>query len=409
MNIALVTQYFWPEQFIINYLVKELAEQGHSIYVLTGKPNYPEGAIFPGYSSDSTMIEEYIPGVDIFRSPLRPRGKRGTKNLVLNYLSFIFNGIRYFPKAIKDKNIDVILVFGLSPITSVIPAIRLKRFTKAHLVVWIQDLWPDSLKATGYIKNRFLLWLVKCLVRWIYFCSDTLLVQSRGFIKQVKKIAKDDKIIYYPNSFVQEPNKKLENIVICHELIDILENNCCFIFAGNLGTAQALDTLLDAAKQLSHLKKFKLILVGSGSQDDHLLKRINDEEINQVILAGRYPMEAMPEIMKYAAALIVSLTSDDIFSYTIPSKIQAYLAAGRPIIASLNGEGAAIVKEAGAGLVCPAEDFNRLAECMKSFYEMTESERTLMGESGRSYFMKHFEMTTQTKRLIDLLTQRLRK
>jgi glycosyltransferase involved in cell wall biosynthesis len=408
MNIALVTQYFWPEQFIINDLVKELTEQGHSIYVLTGKPNYSDGEVFPGYTSDSTMTEEYIPGVDVFRAPLRPRGQKGAKNLFLNYLSFIVNGIKYFPKAIKGRTIDVILVFGLSPITSAIPAINLKRHTKAHMVIWIQDLWPDSLKATGYVKNRFLLWLVECMVRSIYYCSDTLLVQSRGFINKVKKLAKSDKIFYYPNSFVQEYNALAKNDPSLLELINQLENNKCFVFAGNLGTVQALDMLLDATKKLSLLDNFKLVLVGGGAREEHLRQRIKKENIEHVIFAGRYAMELMPEIFSRAAALIVSLTNEELFSCTIPSKIQAYLAAGRPIIAAINGEGAKIVKEAGAGLVCPAEDVDGLVTCMRTVYCMSEMERNALGKSGREYFMEHFEMKSQALRLIDLLNQRLR-
>lgn len=409
MNIILVSQYFWPENFIINDLVKELVSQGHSIRVLTGKPNYPEGKIFPGYSKSSCEVEQYIPGVDIFRIPLRPRGKKGAKNLFLNYCSFIFNGIRFFPQAIQcEPPADVILVFAPSPVTAIIPAIFLKWKIKSHLVIWLQDLWPESLKATGHVTNQFLLRFISFVVRWIYNCSDTILVQSRGFIHKVRQLANEKKIFYYPNSFAQECNKAIGSQLLPTNFLTFLENHCCFMFAGNLGSAQALDTLLDAAKKLTNLNDFRLILVGSGSRFDYLERRIKDESLNNVVLAGRYPLEVMPEIFKRAAALIVSLTDDDLFSYTIPSKIQAYLAAGRPIIAALNGEGSRVIIEAAAGFTCPAEDVLGLIGCIERIYCMSTDAREVMGKSGRKYFMEHFEMSTQARKLIDLLNQRLK-
>lgn len=397
MNIVLVSQYFWPESFIINDLVKELTGQGHLVYVLTGKPNYPSGTIFSGYSQHSCMKEEYIPGVEVFRAPLRPRGMKGAKNLFLNYFSFIYNGIKFFPKAIKGKPVDVILFYGPSPITSAIPAVFLKWKTKAHLALWVQDLWPESLKATGYLTSRFLLKMVEIIVRWIYFCSDTLLVQSKSFIPKVNRLANKNKIIYYPNSFPLNSNVTSTTKEIPQELLTVLDSYSCFVFAGNLGTAQALDTLLDAAKGLSHLNHFRLVLVGSGSQSEHIERRVKEEGITHVVLAGRYPMEVMPEIFKRAAALIASLTNEEIFSYTIPSKIQAYLAAGRPIIAALNGEGASVINEAGAGFTCSAEDVPGLMKCIEKIYHMTEEQRKEMGLSGQAYFMQHFEMSLQTK------------
>lgn len=409
MNIALVSQYFWPESFIINDLVKELTEQGHSVFVLTGKPNYPSGSIFSGYTQHSCMTEEYIPGVEVFRAPLRPRGMKGAKSLFLNYFSFAYNGIKFFPKAVKGKPLDVILFYGPSPITSAIPAIFLKWKTKAHLALWVQDLWPESLKATGYLTSSLLLKMVEWIVRGIYFCSDTLLVQSKSFIPKVSRLAKKNKIIYYPNSFPLNANEPLTTTPLPQELLTLLENYSCFVFAGNLGTAQALDTLLDAAKGLSHLENFRLVLVGSGSQSEHIERRIKEEGITHAVLAGRYPMEVMPVIFKRAAALIASLTNEEIFSYTIPSKIQAYLAASRPIIAALNGEGAEVINDAGAGFTCAAEDASGLMHCIEKIYHMSEEQRNEMGLSGHAYFMQHFEMSAQTKKLVELLNQRLSK
>nr|WP_276559052.1 glycosyltransferase family 4 protein [Fluoribacter dumoffii] len=186
-----------------------------------------------------------------------------------------------------------------------------------------------------------------------------------------------------------------------------LKENRCFVFAGNLGTAQALDTLMQAAEKLQHLPECKIILIGSGSQTDFLKKHIAEKNLKNVLLPGRFPPSLMPEIFSLATGLLVTLKDEEIFSYTIPSKIQAYLAAGRPILAALNGEGARIVLEAGAGLVSPAEDSAALAKNMEQLYHMTPSEREKLGKAGRSYFLEHFEMKKQSQRLIEILSSRI--
>jgi glycosyltransferase involved in cell wall biosynthesis len=407
MNILLVTQYFWPEHFIINDLVEELVAQGHSVSVMTGQPNYPDGVIYSGYSKNETLTESFIPGVEVFRAPLRPRGSKSAKDLLFNYVSFVFNGVRHFPKAVKRRQFDMIFSVAFSPITAVLPAIYLKKRLKIPLVVWVQDLWPESLRATGYVKNRFALSLVGRLARWIYASTDTLLVQSMAFKQQIKRYTTEEKIIYFPNFYVDKKQNLGSSVQLPSELIATLEQNFCLVFAGNLGIAQSLDTLLDAAAALKKLDKFYLVLVGSGSMESHLKHRIETESLTNVVLAGRYPAELMNDVFKRSSALIVSLKKDELFSYTIPSKVQAYLAAGRPIIASLNGEGASIIEEAGAGLTCPAEDVSLLIKCIKQMYHMSFDERQKMGEAGRSYFLDHFEISAQTQKLIRILTKRV--
>lgn len=406
MKILVVSQYFWPETFIINDLVKCLTTNGHHVEIVTGKPNYPEGEIFEGYLA-SGCFTEFFDSIQVHRIPIYPRGK-SVKKLLFNYFSFILNGLIYFPRLFKDKNFDVILVYVPSPITSVIPAIYLKWRLKTHLAIWIQDLWPESVKATGFIKNNFLLKIINKLVHWIYASSDTLLIQSEAFRKFVKKYSSEDKIIYYPNSFLetasQPTNDRLPDF-----LLDELENNHCFIFAGNLGTAQALDILVEAAELLQHLDKFKIILIGSGSKSDWIKQQITEKSLQNIMLAGRFPQSLMPTIFSKAVALLVTLKREEIFSYTIPSKIQAYLAAGRPILAALDGEGARIVEEAKAGLVSSAENASALAQNIEYLYYMPQHERNKLGEAGRAYFIEHFEMQKQSESLIEILDDRIKK
>jgi len=415
VKILVVSQYFWPEFFIINDLVATLESQGHTIKILTGKPNYPSGQVFDGYTQNGVQEEFFAKKVSVFRSPLRPRKTGGAKNLFLNYWSFIWNGMCFFPATVKNEHYDAILVFAPSPITMAIPAIYLKWKLKTHLAIWVQDLWPESLSATGFIKNRFLLGLVRLLVRGIYSQTGTLLVQSEGFVKPVSRYADIEKIIYYPNSYKNElkgfdlESTQFKNNALPVDLTALLDQFFCVTFAGNLGTAQSLDTVVDAASKLSYLPDLRIVLIGSGSLSDWLFEQKVNKKLDNLVLAGRFPSEMMPQIFMASEALLVTLKKEEIFSYTIPGKVQAYLASGRPIIAALNGEGARVINISGAGLTCDAEDVNGLVGCIERLYGMSKIEKNKMAKSGRNYYLEHFEMKSQARRLVDILQSRLLK
>ena len=406
MKFLVVSQYFWPVSFIINDLVRNLSAQGHVVKVLTGKPNYPDGVVFDGYSASGYLEESYEYSVSVCRAPLRPRGSSGAKNLLLNYLSYIVNGLKFYPGAVKGESFDVIVVFAPSPITSVIPAIYLKWKLKSHLAVWVQDLWPESLSATGFIKNKSVLRVVGWLVKGIYVFVDTLLVPSMAFREPVARYANPDKVVYYPNSYQDLP-PSIEETRIPAQLLAEFDNDFCLVFAGNLGTAQSVETLVEVAEKLRHLFGLRIVLVGSGSMLSWIESQKHFRELDNLILAGRFPVSEMPQFFSRAAGLLVTLKREEIFTYTIPSKIQAYLAAGRPIIAALDGEGARVVEEAGAGLTCPAQDAAGLARCIEQLYQMSPAERDKLGQAGRGYYLEHFEMSRQSQRLVEILESRI--
>lgn len=407
MNILIVSQYFWPESFIINDLVIQLKEQGHNLSIYTGKPNYPDGDIFTGYQQQGVQEELYDQTIPVYRVPLRPRKKASGLNLTLNYLSFVYYGIKHAFRFSKNKQFDLILVFAISPITAAIPAIVLKWLTKAHLTIWVQDLWPESVKASGFVSNSLVISFIRTLVRGIYYFTDTLLAQSKSFVPQLARMANKSKIIYYPNSVVDIFSKEPTTAHVSSDLIKLLEDNFCIVFAGNIGKVQAVETIVEAACALKEFSEIKIVLVGSGSMSEWINQHIKDQGLTNIIVAGRYPAIAMPCIYSKAKALLVSLKKDEIFNYTVPSKIQSYLAAGKPIIASVDGEGAKVVSEASAGLISPAEDAQKLAANIIQFYRMSEQDQAKMGLSGRSYFMEHFEMGSQSKRLIEIFEQRI--
>ena len=401
LKLLIFSQYFSPENFIINDIVRTLVAQGHEVVVATGKPNYPDGRIFTGYRAWGCQRESYLESVDVLRVPLWPRGEGGAKNMVLNYLSFVFAGLIFFPWMLRKREFDAILVFAPSPITQAIPAIPIKWLKGARLALWIQDLWPESLAATGFVKNPYLLKMVGWMVRGIYAGCDRLLVQSNAFVDSVASYAPRNKITYYPNSVdAQAFNAE---VAIDESLTRVLNDHFCVVFAGNLGTAQALETLLEAAKQLRDEPGIRLVLIGSGSRLEWLKEQKQLHVMDNLILPGRFPALAMPAVFAQAGALLVSLNDESIFAQTIPSKVQSYLAAGKPIIASLDGEGARVIQEARAGLTSPAEQVAPLVANIREMYGLSDAQREEMGRCGRDYFAAHFEMGQQVRYLVELL------
>jgi len=404
LKILIVSQYFWPETFTVNELARTLKRQGHEITVATGKPNYPDGKIFGGYRALGMQKELYDNDIEVVRVPLFPRGTSGGRQLLLNYVSFVCFGLVLFPYLLRGRSFDVIFVHAASP-NCALPAIPLKWIKGAHLALWVLDLWPDSLSATGFIRSKPILRGIGWLVRFSYWCADTILVQSRAFVAPVERYAERAKVHYFPNSSGSLEAESKEHRLPA-ELVHVLEAHFCAVFAGNIGTAQAVETLVESAAHLADLTDVRIVLVGSGSKLQWVSQAVAERKLPNVVLAGRFPQEAMPELFRHASCLLVTLKNEEVFSYVVPAKVQAYLAAGRPIAAALNGEGARIIGEAGAGLICAAEDSAGLATCLRALYAMPSEERRRMGESGRRYFLEHFEMNRQALHLVRLLEER---
>ena len=404
MKLLIWSQYFWPENFRINELVASLQDRGMQITVLTGKPNYPEGRMFKGYKANGVLREKYL-GAEVVRVPLAPRGNGSGLRLVVNYLSFIFSGFILAPFVLRRHKFDVVFVYAPSPLLQALPAIFLSRLRRAPLVVWVQDLWPESLIATGFVQNRWIIKVVEALVRHIYRRADSILIQSEAFRDPVTCLAAEpQKVRYYPNTAELSQDKTGEGIDF--KLLSQLKKYFSIVFTGNLGTAQSLETILDAAEFLKSAPEVRFYIIGTGSRSAWLAEESDRRKLANVVLTGRLPQSQMPSVFAASSALLVTLGDSPALSLTIPSKLQAYLAAGRPVIASLNGEGARIVRESKAGFVRPSGDAKALAAAVLKLYRLAPCERDCMGSNGRRYFEEHFEPSKRLDELIELL-QRL--
>jgi glycosyltransferase involved in cell wall biosynthesis len=401
MRILVLSQYYWPESFRITEVVESLWRVGCHITVLTGQPNYPQGEVFAGYRASGFGEQHHEAGYNIYRVPLVPRGRSGTSGLVANYLSFLASASLFGPWLLRGKKFDVIFVYAPSPILQAIPAIFLGWLKGCPVVLWVQDLWPESLSATGFVHNRIVLKLVERVVRFIYHHVDLLLVQSQAFIEPVVQMAGRTPVIYHPNPGELAFSKPSMDGSCPLEL----EPGFNVVFAGNLGTVQALETLLDAAEILLPCLEIRLVLIGSGSRSAWLEKQVMHRQLTNVRLPGRFSANVMPGILSQASVLLVSLMRSSIMSQTVPGKVQVYLASGRPIIAALDGEGARVVMESGAGLACPAEDATALAKAVLQLRATSAEELKRMGESGRRYYDENFDPAFLARQLLERLDE----
>lgn len=402
MRVLVVSQYFWPETFRITEVVQSLRDAGCDVTVLTGQPNYPDGVVPPGYTAASLRTQIHD-GLTIYRVPLVPRRHGYALRLALNYLSFVVSATFFGTWLLRGQRVDVILVYATSPILQVIPAVWLKWIKGAKLVTWVQDLWPDSLAATGYVRNPQVLRAVEWVVRWIYRHTDLLLVQSRAFEASVAALSPGKPIAYYPNSVDATFAKPPSTDVDLPE-VPALDEGFAVVFAGNVGAGQAVEVMVEAAALLKDVPQIRFVVFGQGSRWDWMHEQVQARGLTNLHLPGRFPVNTMPGLMQKAGALLVTLADEPIFALTVPNKVQAYMAAGRPILACLNGEGARLVEEAQAGLSVPAQDAKALAAAVLQLYRMSPEERAHLGANGRRYFKAHFDHD----KLVDELMAHLR-
>jgi len=397
MNILIITQYFWPENFRINDLALTLKEKGHKITVLTGIPNYPNGSFFKGYSLLNKRIEDFC-GIKVLRAPIVPRLKSKGWQLVINFFSFALFASLIAPFVCRDKY-DVIFVFEVSPITVGIPAVVLQTIKNIPIFFWVLDLWPESISSAGKVNSAFVLKCVGILVRFIYSHCHRILISSRGFKDSIKAMGgRSDQIDYFPNwaETEFEPSHDMDNSIGNLKLPDGFR----IMFAGNIGEAQSLNTVLKAADILKDYTNIHWIILGDGRMFEKIKEEVKDKEIEDTVhLLGRHPLESMPFFFAQADVMLVSLKRDPIFSLTVPGKIQSYMACGKPIIASLDGEGARLVEGSGAGFSTPAEDADALAKSVIRVYNLSKEKIEDIGNLGKKYCKSNFDRNMLVEKL----------
>lgn len=378
MRILVICQYYYPEPLKIADLCEELVKKGNDVTVITGIPNYPMGEIYEEYKQNKRKYEE-INGVKVYRCFTIPR-KSGTIMRMLNYYSYAISS-KIKSKKLKDE-FDVVLVYQLSPVLMAKAGIEYKKKFNKKMILYCLDVWPESLTAGGIKKGSFIYKHYYKVSKKIYKSCDKILVTSKSFINYFKDSfnIEEDKITYLPqyaeSIFDYEKCKKHQN-----EKIDLL-------FAGNMGKAQSIETIVQAADILKNKKNIFFHLVGDGSEFEHIKEKINTLKLDNIILYGRKPVTEMPDYYKKADAMLVTLQADSFISQTLPGKVQTYMAAGKPIIGAIDGEGRKTIEDAKCGYCGKAEDYKELAENIIKFAENKNKEQ--LGENAYNYYNDNF-------------------
>ena len=404
MKILVFTHYFWPEEFRINDCVSTLVERGHQVTVVAAPPSYPQGVVHPAYRADPSKFTSYG-GARVVRIPVVTRGRGGALRLLLNYASAALSAATIGLWKLRGDRFDAILVFQPSPITTALPALLYKSLHRVPVLMWIQDLWPDTLQAVGMVRSSWLLKCVGALVAFIYRGCDRLLIQSRAFEANVRRyVPADAMVVYLPNW--SDPGFATAAGVQPAEELQAYSETLNVMFAGNLGEAQDLPAVIEAADQTRDLPRLRWLIVGDGSaraSAEAMVKLRGLED--RVIFLGRHPADRMPSFFAAADALLVSLKPEPIFALTVPSKLQSYLASGRPVLSMVDGEAARVVEEAGCGFAVPAGNSEALARKVREFSVLAPEAREVMGHCGRAYSARVYDKGRLIGRLEELLTE----
>jgi len=386
MKILIVSQYFWPEEFRINDLAFDLVERGHEVTVLTGNPNYPQGNFYKGYGFKFT-VESYC-GIKIYRVPIIARGKASSFRLAMNYLSFAINGSLF--ALFHRKKYDASFVFAISPITAVYPALLHKFLYKTKVILWVQDLWPESVSSAGKLNSSFITKCLTKMVKQIYKSSDKVLIQSEGFIQSIEEKGVTKKQLEYIPNWAEDIYSDKSKIAE-DKFRNRIPKGFNVLFAGNIGEAQDFDSIVLAAEITKKLPEIKWIIIGDGRKKSWVefeITRLGLQET--VFLLGRYPMEDMPSLFVHADLMLLSLKDEEIFSMTIPAKVQSYMAFGKPIVGMLNGIGADVIRKADCGYIGDAGDYTMLANNIIEAYQQDPNILIEKGINGKNYYNQNF-------------------
>ena len=384
MRCLLLTNHFYPESFRCNDVAFELAKRGYELTVLTAIPDYPQGRFHKGYSLFKKRCER-LNGVKVVRVPIIPRGSGKPFRMLLNYGSGIFFFFFYALYQGLFHKYDCIFVHDTSPAFIGLPAVLIKKMQRIPMDLWILDMWPQSLAAGGIRNARVYQWIDR-MMDFIYRNSAVIHISSLGFRQLLRqRNVPDEKIEYLPNW-------SDDSIVHTQQVeIPALPDGFIIMFAGNLGEAQNLENVLEAARLLKDEKEVHWVFLGNGRKKAWMEQYIIEHQLEGTVhLLGRFPIESMPSFFEKADVMLVSLADELVFNLTLPAKVQAYMSCSKPILAMLNGEGQEIINRASCGWAVDAKDVDGLVHKIREIVRLPNEKLTEIGQSGYLYYQQHF-------------------
>jgi colanic acid biosynthesis glycosyl transferase WcaI len=404
-RVLLLTQWFDPEPTFKGIVfARELVRLGFDVEVVTGFPNYPGGRVYPGYKV-KWLQREVIDGVHVTRLPLYPNHDQSAIKRVLNYASFAASSLVYL--LFTAKRADVMYAYH-PPLTVGVTASIVRAIRRIPVVYDIQDMWPDTLRATGMLNNARALRVVNAVCNWVYRRVDHIVVLSPGFKRLLLQRNVPELKLSVIYNWADEAS--LSTPVGCLPPAFAERDGFCILFAGNMGKAQALDTVLQAAELLQQqCSQVRWVMLGGGVEVERLKAEAGRRKLNNVVFFPAVQMAEVGTCLKAADALLVHLRNDPLFAITIPSKTQAYMAVGKPLLMAVDGDAADLVKQSGGGVVAPSEDAQALADAAQSLANMDSNALLKMGHQSKVFYEQHLSLAVGVKNfgnLFDRLAKR---
>lgn len=385
-HILVITQYFYPESFRVNDICREWVKRGYKVTVVTGIPNYPQGKFYEGYDYQHRRKEIWN-GVKIIRLPIKPR-KTGAVNLSINYLSYVFEGWKWVRKTVLKAN--SVFIYEVSPMTQALVGVWYARKHHVKCNLYVTDLWPENVEIALGIHNKLFIGAIRVMVDYIYRRCNHIFTSSKSFMHKIEaRGVNRKKIKYWPQYAEDFYTKALKG-----EALEIPKDELLNLtFTGNIGTAQGLDVLVDAALKLKgEGVKIRFNIIGDGCYKnilkDHIKKSKVDDYFN--FISQKQP-EMIPEYLAQSDAALITLFKSEIYAMTIPAKTQSYLACGVPVLVSADGEVQNIIKEANCGFCSGSGDVSGLINNIKQFMDLGNKEREELSSNALAYYKENFD------------------
>ncbi len=379
MRILFITQWYRPEPLTYQSdLAETLQARGHEVFVMTGFPNWPTGKVMDGYAIRPWQRER-LGGVQVIRMPLFPDHSKSAGRRVLNFSSFAASCFCIGPWLVPHCDL---VYCNFPPVTLGAPAWLLSSMMRAPLTFEVQDLWPETMQATDMVNNPRILKLVDRIAMWGYRRAAAIRVISPGFRDHlVAKGIRPDKIHVIPNEVDTERYRpRPADPQLARELG--LADKVNIMYAGTMGKAQGLDTLLEAAYLVKDLTDVRFVLIGDGTEIESLKALAAEKQLSNVKFMPRVSPEKIAQIYPFAELMFVATRDDPLFRITIPHKIYTYMANSKPILGALAGNPAEVIQSAGAGIICPPGQPRALADAIRTFFALTPEQHRAMGQNG---------------------------
>lgn len=389
MKILIFSQYFYPENFRVNNMSEILCCRGHEVTVVTGYPQYPQGVIYDEYGFD-IPYDNIWNGVHLVRLKVKPRGKNAL-NMLINCYSYVNEANKWV--ANNSKDYDIIYVFGVSPPTVALPAIKYAKQNKIPVIYNALDLWPENVEHILGVKNKMVLKSIDFMMDYIYKNCDLILCSSNSFVRNINnRGVPNSKTLFWP---------QFSEVFKFHDDIKRLSSKFTIVFTGNIGTSQGLDNLIEAIDLIKQ-KDIVCYIVGDGREYENLVKKVNKLNlIDQIVFTGKVSEKEASLYIKKADVAYLSFADNPILDMTIPAKLQTYMSCGTFILAALGGECAQIIKDVNCGLVVDKDPVS-ISDAIKKLLDDYDDS---LGKNGYEYFLNNFT----TDIVIDKLENEMKK